>query len=182
MVVALSGTGGCAGCAAADHLEEFAVGIVRNVISPHLVATFFHRCPDEQLHRVGAAVVFDALGPAFDIFVVAIALLPEISKIAPGRAVFEALGVLPDFHAVAADDQRALRQHNASFEGGDLFCIVNGDPVGFKVDGLVAIGFFGKGIAGRYGAADGQRNGAEKPLPGDPNVVRWHGPDHGRRP
>src|SRR5512134_3729414 len=129
--------------AAAGDLEELGLGVIGDVIAADLVLAALQLRPVEHLHRFGATVVLDALGPSLDVLVEAVPLLPEVGGAAPGGAVLEALLVLADLHALAADLERALRQHDVSLEQGDLPAVVDGDLVGLQVHRLVAIGFFG---------------------------------------
>src|SRR3990172_3527834 len=137
----IAGRGGL--LAAADDAEKLGRRIVGNVVAAHVVVAFLEVGAIEHLQLFIFAVILDALGIAFDIFVIALALLAEAREIAVSRAAFEAVGVLLHDHPVAADHQRALRQYDVALESRDLLGVVHRYAVGLEVDRLVAVGAFG---------------------------------------
>src|SRR5258708_4599163 len=68
--------------AAADHLEKFRDGVVRDVVAADFVSAALNAGVGEHLQLVGLAVVLQALGKALDVFVEAFALLAEMSRVA----------------------------------------------------------------------------------------------------
>src|SRR5688572_18369418 len=120
-------------------LEKLASSIVGNVIPANLILPALQLGAIEHLQGFDAAVVLDTPGPAFNVLVVALPFLPEGRGAAPCRALLEALLVLAYLHAIAANLQRALGEHDVSLKNCDLLRVIDGNAVGFQVDRLVAV-------------------------------------------
>lgn len=117
----------------------------------------------DQPYQIGLAVVFDALGLAFDEFVRgargSVALLPEKGALAGlGRdhAMLVAISALTHLQARAAQHDGAFGHDDMAGEHRGLLQLVMAQCVGLDVHGLVAIGLFGMG-AGQQGQPAGRQ-------------------------
>ena len=114
------------------------------------------------------AVVVDADGVAFDVFVDAFALLAEIRQVAAARragGVLIALRVLRHFDTIGLDHDRAFGRDDVAGEDVDLLQVVVGHVVRFDVERLVLVGAFRVGARREAGERQRDECGREPELP-----------------
>ena len=96
-------------------------------------------------HGVGAAVVFNGFGFAFNVFICVVALLAKERALAffrRERAALLAIAGLLHLQARAAHEDAALGEHDMAGEGAGLAFFFMPQGVGLDVHGLVTIGLF----------------------------------------
>ena len=110
-----------------------------------LVQAAFDPGADEELGLFVTAVVLDAFGFAFDVFVLAVTFLTETRQaIGPtgGNALLETVSVLGDDQFAGTQLQRPLTHHDVALENLHFLDVVDADPVGFDVDRFFAVALF----------------------------------------
>ncbi len=134
----------------------------------------------DELHHVGAAVVFDDLALALDELVGrarrGVTLLPEkgaLARLGRHHTVLEAVGILAHLQLRAAQHDGALGHDHTAGENAGLLELIVAQGIGLDVHGLVAVGFFGVHQR-RCGQRQGQRCGAGQEEEGQSGSHRGH--------
>src|SRR5262245_8746225 len=129
-----------AGALCALHTVHLAPRVVSDVVASHFVLVARHSGFVEELEAFGLAIVLDAQRFAVDPLVGAVAFLAERRRAADCDAVLETFLVLPHGEPLRAQRKRSLREHDSSFEYGDLFHIVRDHAIRFDIDRLLTVG------------------------------------------
>ena len=108
--------------------------------------------PAREFDHIGAAVVVDQLGLAFNVFIHQIALFPVKSQLArrcDHRSLLVTFGVLPHIDPLAPNDCAAFGNHHVARKNAGLLEVVVAQGIGFSVHRLVAVCFFGSSWHGK---------------------------------
>jgi hypothetical protein len=127
------------GAGAAFGPEDFRRGVVGDVVAADLVLTALQECAIEELDQVLRAIVLDALCVSFVVLVAAVALLPDLDRVAVGGRRQRIVGVLLEHDAIRANRQRALRDDDVARESAAAGLQIGVARISRERDRLVAV-------------------------------------------